>query len=129
MKTQMNEVAGKKYMVIDTEIPVAAYREGITQLEVELDKETGEVFSMTIDKDAAVGQVSGFGVVANGVIDDNFAILIPVGNEETIEDVKKAYGAKMVKAAAGLAALKASMEAEATAIDEICAGLEEDEVE
>ena len=129
MKTQMNEVAGKKYMVIDTEIPVAAYREGITQLCVELDKETGEVFSMAIDKDAAVGQVSGFGVVANGVVDDNFAILIPVGNEETIEDVKKAYGAKMVKAAAGLAALKASMEAEATAIDEICAGLEEDEAE
>ena len=129
MKTQMNEVAGKKYMVIDTEIPVAAYREGITQLCVELDKETGETFTMDINMDAAVGQVSGFGVVTNGVIDDNFAILIPVGNEETIEDVKKAYGAKMVKAAAGLAALKASMEAEASAIDEICAGLGEDEAE
>ena len=129
MKTKLENVAGKRFLVVDTGIPKTAYREGITQLCVELDKETGETFTMDINMDAAVGQVSGFGVVTNGVIDDNFAILIPVGNEETIEDVKKAYGAKMVKAAAGLAALKASMEAEASAIDEICAGLGEDEAE
>ena len=129
MKTKLENVAGKRFLVVDTGIPKTAYREGITQLCVELDKETGETFTMDINMDADAGQVSRFGAVVNGVDGDNYAVVIPVGNEETIEDVKKAYGAKMVKAAAGLAALKASMEAEATAIDEICAGLEEDEVE
>ena len=125
MKTSIQSVAGKRFFVVNTEIPVAAYREGITNLSVVTDEKEGSVFCMDIDLDAAVGAVSGFGIVANGKVDDNYAVLIPLTAEDEVEDIKKAYGAKLVAAKAGLEKLKEQMTKEAADVDAICEGIEE----
>ena len=79
MKTSIKTVAGKRFVVVDTEIAKDAYRADITKLNVVTDKEFGTEFVMTVDMDAPVGKVSGFGVTVNGVTDDgNFAAVIPV---------------------------------------------------
>lgn len=124
MKTKMKEVAGKRFLVVDTGIPKTAYREGITSLHVVVDKETEEEFSIQINKDAAVGEVSRFGAVVNGEDNGNFAIVIPVKGDDKVEDIKKRYGAALVKANVGFAKLLESMTAEAEAIDGIFAGIE-----
>ena len=125
MKTKLENVAGKRFLVVDTGIPKTAYREGITQLCVELDKETGETFTMDINMDADAGQVSRFGAVVNGVDGDNYAVVIPVSTKDKVEDIKKRYGSALVKANVGFAKLLDSMKAEAEAIDGIFAGIEE----
>ena len=130
MKTSIKEVAGKKMLVVETGIPKAAYREGITNLSVVVNEKSGDEFTMAINMDAAVGEVSKFGVIANGKTDDgNFAILIPVATEDTVEDIKKAYGSMLVSANAGLVALKAQMVKEAADVDAICEGLVETEAD
>ena len=124
MKTSIKTVAGKRFVVVDTEIAKDAYRADITKLNVVTDKEFGTEFVMTVDMDAPVGKVSGFGVTVNGVTDDgNFAAVIPVAEDATIEDIKKEIGAKLVAASKGAELLKAQMESEATAVDAICEGL------
>lgn len=130
MKTSIKEVAGKKMLVVETGIPKAAYREGITNLSVVVNEKSGDEFTMAINMDAAVGEVSKFGVIANGKTDDgNFAILIPVATEDTVEDIKKAYGSMLVSAKAGLVALKDQMVKEAADVDAICEGLVETEAD
>lgn len=130
MKTSIQTVAAKKFFVVDTEIPVAAYREGITRLSVVTDEKEGTIFTMGVNMDAAVGEVSKFGVIANGKTDDgNFAILIPVAADDTVEDIKKTYGSMLVSANTGLVALKDQMVKEAADVDAICEGLVETEAD
>lgn len=124
MKTSIKTVAGKKILVVDTGIPVAAYREGITKLNVVVEEKTEAEFELKIDKDAAAGTISGFCMVADGVENENFAVTVPLTAKATVEDVKKKYGAALVKANVGLAKLLESMTKEAAAIDGIFNGLE-----
>lgn len=125
MKTSIKEVAGKKMLVVETGIPKAAYREGITNLSVVVNEKSGDEFTMAINMDAAVGEVSKFGVAVNGVENDNLAIVIPIKGDAKIEDIKKAYGSKLVAAKAGLEKLLASMTKEANDIDSIFEGIED----
>ena len=112
-------------LVVETGIPKAAYREGITNLSVVVNEKSGDEFTMAINMDAAVGEVSKFGVTANGVDNGNLAIVIPIKGDAKVEDIKKAYGAKLVAAKAGLEKLLASMTKEAADIDSIFEGIED----
>ena len=125
MKTSIQTVAAKKFFVVDTEIPVAAYREGITRLSVVTDEKEGTIFTMGVNMDAAVGEVSKFGVAVNGVENDNLAIVIPIKGDAKIEDIKKAYGSKLVAAKAGLEKLLAPMTKEAADLDSILEGIDD----
>lgn len=130
MKTSMINVLGKKLFVVDTEIAKTAYREGITNTVVKDEKTGMRKFKMGIDLSAEIGSIMEGGVTVNGVNDEgNFVIYMSVGANETIEDIKKAYGALLVKAAEELEVLKAQMAAEATAIDGIFAGVAAEDAE
>lgn len=130
MKTSMINVLGKKLFVVDTEIAKEAYREGITNTVVKDEKTGMRKFKMGIDLSAEIGSIMEGGVTVNGVNDEgNFVIYMPVGVNETIEDIKKAYGALLVKAAEELEVLKTQMAAEATAIDGIFAGVAAEDAE
>ena len=125
MKTSIVTVAGKKNLVIDTEIAKAAYREGITDLSVVLDAKTGEEFSVKIDMDAPVGDVSKFGATVNGIENDNLAVVIPVRSDDKVEDIKKKYGSKLVAAQKAIDKLGTTMDEQATAVDANFAGVGE----
>lgn len=126
MKTSIINMMGKKYFVVDTEIKKADYRDGITSLKVKDDKGV-QKFCMCVNLTADVGAVVDGGISVNGVNDEgNFVAYMPVAAGETVEDVKKAYGAKLVAAAEHLAALKQQMVAEASAIDGIFDGIATD---
>ena len=125
MKVTKEAVAGKNFLVIDTEIPVASYRKGITNLTVK-DEDGEPVFFMNVKKDAEVGTVTGIDMTVNGEKDGNFAVVIPVASDAKLEDLKVKYGAALVEAEKHLGALKTQMAAEAEAVDAMFAAIPAD---
>lgn len=126
MKTSIANVYGKKMFIVNTEIKKDSYRPGITNLKVMDEKKVNEVFRMNIDLEAQEGMISDFGMTVNGVdADGNLVALINMDTEDTVEDVKKAFGAKLVACQEHLTALAAQMANEAAAVDAIFEGIAE----
>lgn len=122
MKTSIVNVYGKKMFVVDTEIAMAAYRPGITNLKV-VDDKGSEKFLLGICMESDNGYIGDCGIQCNGVTDGgNLAVLIKMFDQETLDDVKAAYGAKLVVADKYLSILKEQMISEASAVDAIFAG-------
>ncbi len=123
MKTSITNIYGKKVFVVDTEIAKAAYREGITSPVVKDDK-GNQVFRLCVNLDADEGTIYDSAMMVNGVSDaGTFVAIFKMDADETIEDVKKLYGSKLVAAQKYLETLKTQMINEAAAVDGIFAGV------
>lgn len=130
MKTSMTNLFGKRFFVIDTEIKKDAYRPGITTMSLK-DEKTGLCkFLMSVRLGADVGSISDCGISVNGVNDEgNFVAYMPVAEDDTVEDIKVAYGADLLKVSENLSVLAAQMTAEAAAVDEMFAGIVDEAME